>query len=73
MVAHAGRVVLEVAQGALELVFLDAFEGVGAGGPAEAIDVPVVEVLEPGGEPFVLMSLREPAVWQTPDVVAAGR
>jgi len=33
--------------------FLDAFEGVGAGGPADAVDVSVVEVLDAGGEPFV--------------------
>jgi hypothetical protein len=38
------------------------------------------DVVAPGRAPvpragtgFLLMSLREPAVWQTPDVVAAGR
>src|SRR5216683_931726 len=53
VVAHAGGVVLEVAQGGVELVFLDAFEGKDAGGLADAVDVAVVEVFHPGGEPFV--------------------
>ena len=53
VVAHAGRVVLEVAQGRVQLVFLDAVEGVGAGGGADAVDVAVVEVLQAGGEPVV--------------------
>jgi len=38
-----------------QLVFLDALERVGAGGGADAVDVPVVEVFGPGGEPGVLL------------------
>ena len=51
-------VVLEVAQGRVELVFLDALEGVGAGGVADAVDVAVAGVLEAGGEPVVLAVQR---------------
>jgi hypothetical protein len=54
VVAHAGGVVLEVAQGGADLVFLHAFEGVLAGGPDDAVDVAVVEVFQPGGDPFFL-------------------
>ena len=54
MVAHAGRVVEEVAEFPLGLVFLDAFEGVLADGGLDAVDVAVVEVLQAGGEPLVL-------------------
>jgi len=43
--------VLEVAERCVELVFLDAFEGAGAGGLADAVDIAVVQVAEPGGEP----------------------
>jgi len=39
-VAHPAGVVLEVAQGGRELVFLDAFQGIEAGGGADAVDVP---------------------------------
>src|SRR5260221_4429656 len=53
VVAHAGGVVLEVAQGGVDLVFLHAFEGVLAGRGDDAVDVAVVEVLQPGGEPFL--------------------
>ena len=53
VVAHAGRVVEEVAELPLGLVFLDAFEGVFADGGLDAVDVAVVEVFEAGGEPFV--------------------
>jgi hypothetical protein len=63
--AHAGGVVLEVAQGGVQLVFLDAFQGKDAGGLADAVDVAVVEVFEAGSEPLVLaaasMNSRERA------------
>src|SRR5258708_202287 len=49
VVAHAGGVVLEVAEGSVDLVLLHAFEGVLAGRPDDAVDVAVVEVLQPGG------------------------
>src|ERR1017187_8597619 len=58
LAAHAGGVVLEVAQGRVELVFLDALGGVGAGGVADAVDVAVAGVLEAGGEPVVLAVQR---------------
>ena len=53
LVAHAGRVVLEVAQRGVQFAFLDAGEGVSAGGLADAVDIAVVQILEPGGEPFL--------------------
>jgi hypothetical protein len=43
VVAHAGRVVLEVAECRVQLILLDADEGVRAGGLADAVDVAVVE------------------------------
>ncbi len=54
LVAHTVGVVLEVAERGADLVFLDAREGVFAGGGHDAVDVAVVEVFEAGGEPFVL-------------------
>jgi hypothetical protein len=53
VVAHAWRVVLEVAEGGVQLVFLHPGEGVLARGGDDAADVAVVEVLQAGGEPFV--------------------
>ncbi|MGO9726836.1 MAG: hypothetical protein ACLPN6_16045 [Streptosporangiaceae bacterium] len=55
MVAHAGRVVLEVAQGRIQLVFRDALEREDAGGLADPVDIAVVQVLQAGGEPFVFL------------------
>jgi hypothetical protein len=54
LVAHPGRVVQEVAEFLLDLVFLRAFEGVFADCGLDAVDVAVVQVLQAGGEPFVL-------------------
>jgi len=54
VIAHAGGVVLEVAQGGVQLVLLDSGERELAGGRHDAVDVAVVEVLQPGGEPLVL-------------------
>ena len=51
--ACGGGVVLEVAERGVELVFLDAFEGEEAGGLADAVDVAVIQVFHPCGEPFV--------------------
>ena len=58
LVAHAGRVVLEVAQRLVQPRFLDADEGVGAGGGADAVDVAVVQVLQAGGEPLLCAGRR---------------
>ena len=55
MVAHAGRVGLEVVQGLVQLVFLDALQRVLAGGGDDAVDVAVAGVFQAGGEPFVLV------------------
>src|ERR1019366_3547892 len=52
LAAHAGRVVLEVA-GGVQLGFPGAFEGIVAGGRADAVDVAVVEGFEAGVEPCV--------------------
>jgi hypothetical protein len=46
-------VVLEVAQGGVQLVFLDPFEREDAGLPADGVDVAVVQVLQAGGQPFL--------------------
>jgi hypothetical protein len=48
VVAHAGRVVLEVAQGRVQLILLDACQGIDAGGRADSVDVAAIEVLEQG-------------------------
>ena len=55
MAAHAGGVVLEVAESGVDLGFLDTFEGVLASCPDDAVDVAAVEVLQAGGEPFLLV------------------
>jgi hypothetical protein len=55
VVAHAGGVVLEVAEGGVQLVLLDAGEGERAGGGRDAVDVAVAGVFQPGGEPFVFV------------------
>src|ERR1035441_9888540 len=54
LAAHAGRVVLEVA-GGVQLGFPGAFEGIVAGGRADAVDVAVVEGFEAGVEPCVFL------------------
>ena len=69
MVAHAARVVLEVAPGGRELVFPDAFQGVGAGGGGDAVDVPVVQVLQPACSPG---RRREPGSARALDGRVAG-
>jgi hypothetical protein len=56
--AHAGGVVLEVAQGGVQLVFLHAFQGKDAGGGGDAVDVAVAEVRQAGGEPFFFPGRR---------------
>ena len=63
-----GGVVPEVAQGGAELVFFDALEGVGAGGPADAVDVSVIEVPDAGSEPFVL-AVQQHELQQAGEVV----
>src|ERR1017187_9554845 len=55
VVAHGGRVVLEVAESRVQRGFLHADEGIFPGGVADAVDVAVVEVLEAGGEPVVFL------------------
>jgi hypothetical protein len=45
---RAGGVALEVAQGRVQLGLLDPFEGIDAGGAADALDVAVVEVVQAG-------------------------
>jgi hypothetical protein len=48
-------VVLEVAQGLVQVVFLAANEGVRAGGGADAVDVAVVQVGHAGGGPVLFL------------------
>ena len=50
-----GGVVLEVAEGRVELVFLGAHQGVDAGCGADAVDVAVVQVVQAGGEPVLAL------------------
>ena len=50
-----GGVVLEVAQGGVQLVFPGAGEGERAGGSHDAVGVAVVQVFQPGGEPLVFV------------------
>jgi hypothetical protein len=52
LVAHAGRVVLEVAQSFVQFVLLDADKGMSPGSGADAVDVAAVEVVQADSEPL---------------------